>query len=354
VKVVIRVDASIQIGTGHVMRCLSLAQAIKESKGSVEFICRKNKGNLIKKIQANGFPVFELEYEEISEIKNKSSHLSRLDSIQIKDAKECIKKLKSSKINMLIVDHYSLDEVWQKSVRPYFDYLMVIDDLANRNHMCDILLDQTYGRDQNDYEQLVPRSCRLLLGSQYALLRPEFSKWREYSLKRRSGVQLRQLLVNMGGTDSNNVTKQILRELLKCALPSETKITVVMGATAPHIESVRNEAKALLYETEIKIDVDNMAEIMANSDLAIGAGGSTTWERCCLGLPAIQLVIANNQKVITKLLSNINAVKPLYSVEDLSETIVKVAPRLKELTAASMKIADGMGAIKVAKEIMAL
>jgi UDP-2,4-diacetamido-2,4,6-trideoxy-beta-L-altropyranose hydrolase len=317
-RVIFRVDASLKIGTGHVMRCLTLAQVLKKNSVNVEFICRKHEGNLINKIRLSGFKVYELKLFKEGVVDNKLSHSSWLGVTQKQDASDCINILKSKKVNWLIVDHYALDEDWQHKVRLHYEKLMVIDDLADRKHVCDILLDQNFGRQQQDYEMLVPAPCELLLGSQYALLRPEFSKWREYSLNRRNKPNFKGLFINMGGVDIGNITGKVLNELAACTLPSDVRITVIMGSTAPNLEKVLAVADALPYKTQVKIDVDNMAEIMANTDMAIGAAGSTTWERCCLGLPTIQIATADNQNIIINPLTKVGAIKSFKSVSELS------------------------------------
>ncbi len=346
-RVVFRVDASLQMGTGHVMRCLTLAQVLKENGADVRFICRKHKGNLIDKIRSNGFNVHELEMLAEIEVDNRLAHSHWLGATQQQDADDCIDILKVEKTNWLIVDHYALDEQWQKRIKPYCKKLMVIDDLADRNHQCDILLDQTFGRQQEDYSARIPRGCELLLGSKYALLRPEFAKWREYSLGRRSKPEFKQLLINMGGVDVNNVTENILEELKTCSLPNDINIIVVMGGFSPHLESVKSKANALPYKIEVKVDVDNMAEIMANSDISIGASGATTWERCCLGLPTIQIITAYNQRLIANNLDRASIVK-LSAVGSLSTLLKTRQHWMSDVSVNASKICDGTGATIVA------
>ncbi len=351
-RVVFRVDASLQMGTGHVMRCLTLAQVLKDNGANVEFICRKHEGNLIDKIRSNGFIVFELELPIENKVDNKLFYSHWLETTQQQDAQDCLSALQPTKIDWLIVDHYGIDVDWQQDLKIHYDQLMVIDDLADRKHQCDILLDQNFGRQHQDYEALLPKSCELLLGSQYALLRPEFSKWRKYSLERRTHPIFQQLLINMGGVDADNITEQILEELEKCNLPSDINITVVMGESAPHIESVKARADALPYKVEVKVDVDNMAEIMANADIAIGAAGSTTWERCCLGLPTIQIVIAKNQNIVAELLARKKAIKLLEEMEQLPDMIEYATSWMKKITNVAKQVSDGLGSSKVVNRIL--
>ena len=346
-KVVFRVDASLRIGTGHVMRCLTLAQVLKENGIKVEFICRQHKKSLVNKIRSSGFNVHELGLLKGNEVDNKLPHSHWLGATQEQDAEDCINILKSKKTNWLIVDHYALDEDWQLILRPYYDKIMVIDDLADRKHHCDILLDQTFGRQHKDYLELVPKDCKLLLGSQYALLRPEFTKWKSYSMERRSNTELNQLLISMGGVDTDNITSQVLKELKTCNLPNDINIIVVMGGFAPQIEDVRSIANDITHKTVVKINVENMAEIMANSDMAIGAAGSTTWERCCLGLPSIQIIIAKNQIFSAENLAHYNGVKLLREIKGINHLLESASEWMNDVSNAALQVCDGMGIFKV-------
>jgi UDP-2,4-diacetamido-2,4,6-trideoxy-beta-L-altropyranose hydrolase/UDP-4-amino-4,6-dideoxy-N-acetyl-beta-L-altrosamine N-acetyltransferase len=346
-KVVFRVDASLQMGTGHVMRCLALAQVLKRNGAKVEFICRKHKGDLINKIHSSGFTIHALEAFEEVEIDIGLAHSHWLGATQQQDSNDCIDVLKNKQIDWLIVDHYAIDEQWQNRLNSYYKKLMVIDDLADRKHQCNVLLDQTFGREKGDYLMLTPKSCKLLLGSQYALLRPEFSKWRIYSLERRSKPEFKQLLINMGGVDVDNVTGSVLDKLKICNLPSDMHIVVVMGGSAPYLESVKSKANALPYKTEVKVDVDNMAEIMVNSDIAIGAAGSATWERCCLGLPAIQVVIAKNQQFLAETLARNNTIKLAQEIKEIPYLLESSFEWMKSVSNAALEVCDGTGSYKV-------
>jgi UDP-2,4-diacetamido-2,4,6-trideoxy-beta-L-altropyranose hydrolase len=351
-RVIFRVDASLQMGTGHVMRCLTLAQVLKENGANVEFICRNHKGNLTGKIRSNGFVVHELELFGEANVDTSLAHSHWLGVTQRQDADDCVDILKVKKLDWLIVDHYALDEQWQKRLKPYYEKLMVIDDLADRKHQCDILLDQTFGRHQEDYLPLTPDYCELLLGSQYALLRPEFAKWRSYSLKRRRKPEFKQLLINMGGVDIDNVTENILDELKMCNLPNDISITVIMGECAPHLESVKFKADDFFHNVNVKVAVNNMAEIMSNADIAIGAAGATTWERCCLGLPTIQIVIAENQSTIAKSLAKKNAIKLLKDRKELSSVINDATGWMKDVSDITRQISDGQGLAMVVNSII--
>jgi UDP-2,4-diacetamido-2,4,6-trideoxy-beta-L-altropyranose hydrolase len=256
------------------------------------------------------------------------------------------------KPDWLIVDHYALDARWELALKPRYRKLMVIDDLADRPHLCDLLLDQTFGRNAEDYRAWVPASSRLLCGSQYALLRPEFAALRDYSLQRRSNPQLRQLLITMGGVDKDNATGQVLEALRCCLLPTQCKITVVMGTTAPWLAEVSRQAQNMPWPTTVTSGVNDMAQLMSDSDLAIGAAGSTSWERCCLGLPTIMLILADNQRNVAQGLERVGAVQLLKDPLEIPDCLpvllnglVSSPFLLAEMSEAAASIADGRGVV---------
>lgn len=355
-RVVIRTDASLRIGTGHVMRCLTLARALHEKGAEVVFICRDHTGNLINKIQSEGFEVYTLitksnfhSAQSREPLQPTLAHAEWLGASQRQDAKGCQPILEKNNPDWLIVDHYAIDQVWQKALKPYYQKLMVIDDLGDREHICDLLLDQNFGSTREKYQNLVPTNCCILAGSDYTLLRPEFAQWRDYSLKRRQQPVLKNLLINLGGVDADNYTGKVLNVIRDSTLPKDIQIKVVMGALAPHLEEVKKIANRMPFETIMLIDVNNMAEVMANSDLAIGAAGSTTWERCCLGLPAIQLVIAENQRLIANALVKENVIKLADKPEQINGFIDNVNSWLYKLSFESRQIVNGHGAEQIIK-----
>lgn len=356
-KIVFRVDASLQIGTGHVMRCLTLADVLKHKGAEVSFICREHAGNLISFIQDKGFSVFTLsvaktENDESEKQEPKLFHAKWLGASQQQDAEQCRIVLKQIEPDWLIVDHYAIDQTWQYCLKPTYKKLMVIDDLADRTHQCDVLLDQNYGSTKRKYEALVPAHCLILAGTEFALLRPEFARWREYSLQRRQAIRLKSVLITVGGVDPDNYTSRIMEQLAKSNLGEIKEILVVMGATAPHLKAVQEVAEKLPVTVQVKTNVSNMAELMAYSDLAIGAAGATTWERCCLGLPTIQLVVAENQKEIAQNLAEKSIVKLLLSMDELPLLIRTSPDWMKSFGLSASKVCDGLGAEKVALELL--
>jgi len=258
-------------------------------------------------------------------------------------------------LDWLVADHYALDSRWERAVCRCNAKLLVIDDLADRPHDCDLLLDQNLGRRAEDYDGLVPDHCTYLIGPEYALLRPEFAELRGEALIAREGRSLQSLMISMGGTDAADATSTVLEALREAPLPEDLQISVVMGSSAPALEIVRNIAPGMPWPTEVAVDVDDMAERMAAADLAIGAGGSTTWERCCLGLPAIIIETAGNQAGAAASMANDRAAlipKPL-SAPDFAQSLGAVLAEASDslnlagLSEAAAGICDGEGAARV-------
>jgi UDP-2,4-diacetamido-2,4,6-trideoxy-beta-L-altropyranose hydrolase len=367
-KVAFRVDASLEIGTGHVMRCLTLADALKLQGSQCQFICREHHGNLIALILSKGFHVDVLPLKNSkaanltvaneTTVETQLAHSRWLGSTQQNDAEECNAILNTLKFDWLIVDHYALDDRWETALKAHYKKLMVIDDLADRTHRCDLLLDQTFGRDIKDYAPWLPDTCIMLCGSEYSLLRPEFAALRCYSLQRRSDSNLEHLLITMGGVDKDNATGKVLEALKSSELPNNCSITVVMGATAPWLMEVRLKATQMPWTTTVKTGISDMAQLMADSDLAIGAAGATSWERCCLGLPTLMLVLAANQQKVAHGLEQAGAVQVLQGPEEISTHLrillneLVSSPRLRaSMSLAAAHIANGQGVAAVIQQL---
>jgi UDP-2,4-diacetamido-2,4,6-trideoxy-beta-L-altropyranose hydrolase len=359
-QVAFRTDASLEIGTGHVMRCLTLADALRERGAVCRFVCRELPGNLIADIRLRGYQTLVLPSPTFSYTPPvvAPAHAAWLCVPAALDAEETLAALGAG-VDWLVLDHYAVDAAWERALSSAYRHLLVIDDLADRPHICDLLLDQTFGRNETDYSPWVPKDCTMMCGSRYALLRSDFFDLRGYSLQRRVEPRLKQILITLGGVDKNNATAKVLGALRNCALPSDCRILVVMGTTAPWLNDVQRLAESMPWNTKVKVGVNNMAQLMADSDLAIGAAGATSWERCCLGLPSAMLVIANNQSSAAKLLEKAGAVRTLPSDDQLptklAELILDVMRSdvlLRRLSDAASVITDGQGAVHVVRQLL--
>ena len=368
-KVAFRADASLQMGSGHVMRCLTLADALKARGAHCHFISRAHPGHLLEAIHQRGYKVNSLVAPviraqaatktiaiDVPDIQQEPAHAAWLGSTWQTDAQETAAILADLQPDWLVVDHYALDQHWEEVLAPHYRKLMVIDDLADRHHCCDLLLDQNLGRQPEHYAPWVPAHCQVLTGPQYALLRPEFAELRPYSLQRRQAQPaLRQLLISMGGVDQPNATGQVLQALKTCALPADCRITVVMGLTAPWLQNVRELAAQMPWPTEVVVNVNDMARRMVDSDLAIGAAGSTSWERCCLGLPTLMVVLAENQQAGAQALGAAHAARLIGSVSNIATQLPQALRELFDskhqmrMSLAASSITNGQGVEKILK-----
>lgn len=315
-NVVIRTDASIHIGSGHVMRCLTLAKQLKRHGLHVTFICREVEGDYIQFLRSEGMDVVN--------IKNQQGNDSVSEqAIFEKDAFQTISIIEQlGKVDLLIIDHYELDVKWEKLVQSYAEKIMVIDDLANRKHDCDMLLDQNYYENfKTRYDTLVPKSCEKLLGPNYILLRDEFLQIEPRS---RTGI-INNVLIFFGGSDPTGETLKVLQAIQNI---TTIHIDVVVGASNPYREKIERICHAHSHIT-FHYQIDYMARLMNKADLAIGAGGAVTWERCVLGLPSLTVTIAENQVESTKLLHSVGATVYIGNSEDVS--VKSIEHRVAEL-----------------------
>lgn len=265
-KFIIRADASVEIGSGHVMRCLTIADKLSDKGHDVQFLMLPLKGNLINYVQSLGYKTI-LDWQQT---------------------------------DIIIVDHYKIDATIEKTLYMYAKKIIVIDDLANRRHACDMLIDQNMLKNfQLRYDKLVPENCIKLLGSKYIIMRDEFIEMRH----QRYTSKIEKLLVFMGGTDPTNETMKVLKALTNFNFK---KVHVVCGDGNEKKEEIKFicEKRGYMYHQQINY----MAKLMSEVDFLVGAGGGTTWERCYLGLPSSSTIVADNQKEGTEYLEQLKAI----------------------------------------------
>ncbi|WP_299439216.1 UDP-2,4-diacetamido-2,4,6-trideoxy-beta-L-altropyranose hydrolase [uncultured Rhodospira sp.] len=357
-RVAVRADASTRIGSGHVMRCLTLAQALREQGAEVRFICRDHPGHMGDRIKLAGLPVSLLRAPPDSRRPIPDGDYAAWLGVPIDtDAAETISALDGWRPDWLVVDHYGLDRAWEQVLRPHVGAILVIDDLANRAHDCDLLLDQNdHPKPAARYDGLVPAACRRLCGPGYALLRSEYAATRR-QIGPRDGPVAR-VLVYYGATDPTNETARALRVLSQPAF-RHLLVDVVLGVNAPHRDEVVSLATAR-PGTTVHEPRPSLADLMARADLALGAGGATTWERCCLGLPAIVTAVAANQGPLATALAEGGRAVFLGchdSVTDdcLSEAVrdlLAVPAKREAIAQAAFALTDGWGAAKVAEIVV--
>ena len=351
-KVVFRVDASAHIGIGHLMRCLTLAEALRKRGAQIRFICREQPGNLIAQLQQEAMPVTILPAPAIKNATSDENYAAWLGVTQAEDAEQSIKAINGEKPDWLVVDHYGLDVEWERWLRPYVSKLMVIDDLANRRHDCDVLLDQNYSSEgERRYADLVPDTCKLLMGPHYALLRLEYAEYRK-TLRIRDG-KVKRVLVFFGGSDPQNMTGMALEALSHTEL-RHLYVDVVIGANNPHRDALEKQSRKRT-RTTVYGSRPHLADLMAQVDLAIGAGGATTWERMCLGLPTVVVSLAENQLPASGALAEAKLIHyaghfssiKIDHLTQLLQTLIQSTERLTGLAMQNQLQVDGLGALRL-------
>jgi len=354
-RVIFRVDSSWEIASGHVMRCISLARFLYARGCDIVFLSRELPGNIISLI-AKDFTVVRLGWmeDDLQAVDRELEYSAWLGGDLKKEIEEVTRVIKVlGAIDWLIVDHYALDIKWEKEMKKYVRHLMVIDDLANREHICDLLLDQNFYKNFSQrYNDLVPKACKLLLGPKYVLLRSEFLIAQE-KVKIRNG-EINRILIFMGGSDMDNITSVVLRAL--CKISFKGHIDVVFGVQNKYRTEIAKEYQGQL-NCNFYCQIDNMAELMLQAELAIGAGGSTTWERCCMGLPSVLVCAGNNEKEIIENGVKIGIIQAVNCANGVTSDIIAESveyflkhPRVvNAMSAKCMEVVDGFGCERVSQ-----
>jgi UDP-2,4-diacetamido-2,4,6-trideoxy-beta-L-altropyranose hydrolase len=364
--ILFRCDASLSIGSGHVMRCRTLARALQQKGARIWFLCRKQPGDLINLIEQE-FKVISLPEQSLKDCKGlegRELYKAWLGCSREQDASQCVQLLGQNKIesaDWLVADHYGLDSTWENQLKSALTKnsispkLLAIDDIADRRHEADILLDQNFfgSRTQQRYEGLVTNRCRQLLGPHYALLAPEYARLHDLVPTR---TQIKRVLIFFGGVDIDNLTAQALNALT-CPELNSLAVDVVVGRQSPHRAEIEKLAAKRPFTT-LHWQLPSLAGLIARADLAIGAGGTTTWERICLKLPSLVISIASNQLPFAESLDKDGYIKLLgdsrnISVDKIRSTLLKITSKpVSNIDIGNLT--DGWGAERVAIAMIGL
>jgi UDP-2,4-diacetamido-2,4,6-trideoxy-beta-L-altropyranose hydrolase len=353
VNIIIRSDASIHIGSGHIMRCLVLAQKLKTQGHHVSFASRPQPGDLIDFIQNKGFKVYQLiTPKQWLEPESSDDYDAWLQVSWQEDAQNFIHNIKHA--DLIIVDHYGINAQWELLVKNHFTCrIFAIDDLV-RQHQAEVILDQTLLRDPEEYHILNPDSL-VLAGCDFALLNPSFVKYRHKALQEKSISQQTKVLISMGGIDQPNATLKVLKAL--STMPKKPYASVLLSPRAPHYQSIKQFCTQH-QDWLIHFDfVDDMAKLMVEYDLAIGAPGTTSWERACLGIPSIIIPLADNQKTTSEQLTQVGAAIKV-EIDEIENSFLpcyqKVLDNKDSMRLNNLSICDGLGLQRVIKSIQDL
>jgi UDP-2,4-diacetamido-2,4,6-trideoxy-beta-L-altropyranose hydrolase len=354
-RVAFRVDASILMGGGHTARCLALAGALREKGVNCHFVQRAQAGHIAARIRQEGFDITLLPRPERAEADADVSDW--LGVSQARDAAETLDVLRELAPDWLVVDHYALGAQWEHSVRPSVGGIVAVDDLADRAHRCDVLLDQNHFADASArYEDLIPGESRCLLGPRYALLRPEYAVARDPSGP--GTMKPERVFVYYGGSDPTNETARAVRVLSRSSL-QHLAAEVVVGAGHPDPDGVRRSiserGNAKLYAPR-----RHLADLMSATQFALGAGGVTAWERCTLGLPSVVTTVADNQVAPSEALAAFGATvyagdRTRITDDDLAQALQHLIENPCEHSRIALRawtMTDGLGAKRTAEVLV--
>jgi UDP-2,4-diacetamido-2,4,6-trideoxy-beta-L-altropyranose hydrolase len=338
--ILIRADASVEVGTGHVMRCLALAQAWQDAGGSAVFAMAKSTAAIIERLAAENIEVQEV--------------CGRAGTPQ--DVELTVELAQTCDARWIVADGYAFDANYQRRIKDAGLKLFWVDDNGDANHyFADLVLNQNVHAREGLYLNRDP-SCQLLLGPRYAMLRREFNAWREW--KREVSAHGRKALVTLGGSDPGNVTLQVVQALQMASIQNLEAI-IVVGGSNPHFESIARAAESL-PGVRLQRDAANMPELMAWADIAVSAAGATCWEMCLLGLPAILIDVAENQRQIAQGLARLAISIHTGSSESVSvEKMAADTQRLlnsqecrSAMSRRGRELVDGEGSRRVISELV--
>lgn len=342
----IRVDSSTRIGTGHLIRCLTLARVLKSRGEDAVFLCRHLEGNVTNQLESAGFEVLYLEIDQVGK-----------DTLQNQDAMESLQLIRDRSANRVILDHYDLSLDWEELIGRQVDDLTVIDDFTHRQHHCDLLLNQNLVPPNDKSYSISPHGAALaLIGPKYALLQHEYAQLR--SVRSVESSEIERISVFMGGSDPDNVTELTLRSLINMDI-KDIAIDVVIGSANPHrtqLLSRFGDNQSITFHS----DLSSLASLFSKCDLAIGAGGTTNWERMCLGVPSIVLDIAENQSEICTELARAGLIEHLGSshtispinIQDAVEKLHSNVLLRNQYSRKGQVTVDGLGANRVAEVLI--
>tara|TARA_B100001123_G_C15344010_1_gene1036186 strand:- start:6825 stop:7859 length:1035 start_codon:yes stop_codon:yes gene_type:complete len=342
-KIGFRVDSSELIGAGHVVRCIALAQEMKKRNIEIFFISYNNLPFLKQYILSQGFDLFE-----ISEINKTKINWN-------KDLEKTLNVLEEVSLDALIVDHYALGLGWLSGIKEKIEKLVVIDDMPGRKVVCDILIDQNLGREAKHYSSFIEDKTKLILGKEFVLTRQEFKENRARALKKREEFSgIKSILLSLGGSEDPRNYLRIINNISKSEIDSLSQVTLAPG----FLDSPETIFKDLTRHSSLKVEILSnpldILEAMIKADISIGYAGSSSWERCILGLPTLVKAVSKNQLFIAESLKKEGVAKIWNNEKDLRNLILEmnIEDNWYKAVSASKNICDGNGSRRVVDAIL--
>ena len=347
-RVLIRADAGQAIGSGHVIRCLTLASLLRERGMEITFVVRDDVGASIDRIRSADHQIAALPSMDFSR--------SLLDgALSGEDQHEdlnLVTSLVSGTYHTVIVDHYGLDARWEEGIRAVGTQIVALDDIANRAHAVDVLVDQNwYGPSTADrYLPIVDEDCLQLLGPRYAILQSEYAVARASNVH--SGRSKRRVLISFGGSDPTGETARVVSALASPEF-ADIAIAVVLGSRSVLTADVRT-ALEMRPDAEVHIGLPTLDDLLSNADLAVGASGAGTWERMCLGVPALVTTTTPAHSGVTEALANAGlttwaGIGGQVTTERYHELLAQQL--LSDSSPRELPLVDGFGADRIAETI---
>ncbi len=338
----LRVDASPEIGAGHLMRCLALAQAWRRAGGDATFLLAEVAPSLLARLKSEGMVVRRLERKRGS----------------TEDARETAKLAREAGASWLVADGYGFGAKYQRVVKSHGVRLVVLDDYGHaERYFADIILNQNLDARREWYAKR-PARARLLLGTKYALLRDEFRGWSGYA--RKTPAVAEELLVTLGHADTHNFTLEVI-QALDHVETGGMGVTVVMGGSNPHRKELEAAAQGARADIQLAVGTTDMPDLMASADVAVAAGGTTSWEVAFMGLPTFTVILAENQQGIAEAMDRAGAainlgwhadLAPDHLAAELSALLNDPQTR-QSMSDAGQRLVDGRGAERVVNTLRA-
>ena len=339
-----RTDSSLEIGAGHLIRCLALAIVLKKSGSDVTFICRKLEGHFGQFLEA-----YNLDVEWLSYISTNDK-----DQDQQRDAQATLKVLENCPEPIIVVDSYSLDEEWEKRLAPHSKRMVVIDDSGKSKHFCDVLIDTEITRTDAEHLNLVPKYCQVLVGSKYVMLRNDIIELRKKLNLKAKPVET--ILVSLGAFDQMGLIPKII-QLLRLNY-SELNVKVIVSSKTSNFSEIKSLFRGTNVENLI-VDATSIAEHLENVDLCIGSAGVGFFERASLGITGCIVPTSSDQLLISKEIGKQNlafVVEPnnnfLTTLKIKIDKLLTKEGLLTQFSENCLNIIDSQGVYRVAEHIL--